>query len=195
MCLIHNIVFQGRFPSDPQAQERLGLSADLLAEIMTTQTLRVGRQKRKTKGLQRTDQDINNPTMPVVNLLLGAIKSSNMVLTVSPGYAREVRSDPIKGAEMQSFCAAADIQVCRLCRVRGSGRGLRVKSHGITGNACVRITKLVLVWCVMRTVTRSRRVEISRGARVAAVCCCSGKPVLQCVAAVVNRCCSVLQQW
>ena len=43
-----------------------------------------------------------NPAMPCVNMLLGAVRTAGMVLTVSPRYAREVMSDPLKGCELET---------------------------------------------------------------------------------------------
>jgi granule-bound starch synthase len=40
--------------------------------------------------------------MPCVNMLLGAVRTAGMVLTVSPRYAREVMSDPLKGCELET---------------------------------------------------------------------------------------------
>merc|ERR1712216_982405 len=55
----------------------------------------------QVKGL-KSKEETPNPAMPVLNFLLGAVKSADLSLTVSPNYAREVALDPIKGAEMET---------------------------------------------------------------------------------------------
>lgn len=87
--IVHNMVFQGRFPNDENAGARLQIAPDILESMTTQQTLKIGDSK-------------SNPSMSVLNFLLGGIKTADIVLTVSPGYAREVSSCPIKGAEMEN---------------------------------------------------------------------------------------------
>lgn len=100
VALLHNMVFQGRFPDDPNASKRLHLTDDLIQSMSLKQTLKVGNQHKQTKGL-KSKEKIPNPAMPCLNFLLGAIKASDLCLTVSPSYALEVSKDPIKGAEME----------------------------------------------------------------------------------------------
>lgn len=107
--ICHNMVYQGRFPSDGNAERRLGVRADMLEAMTIMQTLKVGKQKEQVKGTQQ-GKEIANPPMPVINFLLGALQNSNIVLTVSPGYAREVSTCPIKGAEMQKTLQRVGIQ-------------------------------------------------------------------------------------
>ena len=97
--IVHNMVFQGRFPNDANAGGRLHIEQDILDSMTLSQTLKIGNQKGQ-----------GNPSMTVLNFLLGGIKTANLVLTVSPGYAREVSSCPIKGAEMESVLRQVGIK-------------------------------------------------------------------------------------
>ena len=97
--LVHNMVFQGRFPADAGASGRLGLSPDLLNQMAVEQPLKLGRHKDGTP----------HPAQPAVNFLLGALKTADLVLTVSPQYAREVASDVVKGAGLQQECARVGV--------------------------------------------------------------------------------------
>jgi granule-bound starch synthase len=99
-ALLHNMVFQGRFPYDPKAANRLHLPQSMVDEMKVVQPLKVGKQKKPSKGLKGTEE-IPNPSVECLNFLLGGVKASDRVLTVSPGYAKEVISDPAKGAEME----------------------------------------------------------------------------------------------
>jgi len=107
--IVHNMVYQGRFPCDVNAEARLGVLPDILSLMKVNQPLKVGKQKVATKGLKGSEQ-VSNPTMPVVNFLLGAIKTADLVLTVSPSYAREVMEDSRKGAEMEDALRQVGIQ-------------------------------------------------------------------------------------
>jgi len=98
-CLLHNMAFQGRFPYDPAAAARLGLSKDMIDQMKITQPLKVGNQYVATKGLKGKEV-IANPPMEILNFLAGSVKSADTVLTVSPGYARESAFDAAKGCEM-----------------------------------------------------------------------------------------------
>jgi len=100
--LLHNLVFQGRFPLDPNAAQRLHIPQAMLQEMVVTQQLKVGKQKKQDKGLKSTEET-PNPKIEVLNFMMGAIKHSDTVLTVSPGYAREVVSSPNKGAGMETL--------------------------------------------------------------------------------------------
>ena len=68
--LLHNLAFQGRFPYDEKAAERLNLSPSLISSMKLTQPLKVGRQKKASKGL-KTNEEVSNPAMPCLNFLLG----------------------------------------------------------------------------------------------------------------------------
>ena len=107
--IVHNMVYQGRFPCDPEAEKRLGVLPEILSLMKVNQPLKVGKQKVATKGLKGTEP-IANPSIPVLNFMLGAIKTADLVLTVSPGYAREVSSDGGKGAEMENALRQVGIQ-------------------------------------------------------------------------------------
>ena len=48
--IVHNMVFQGRFPADANAGGRLSIAPDLLEEMKLVQTLKIGRQKKASKG-------------------------------------------------------------------------------------------------------------------------------------------------
>jgi granule-bound starch synthase len=109
VALCHNMVFQGRFPSAPNADKRLHLTADLIESMSVKQTLKVGNQHKQTKGL-KSKEKIANPEMLCLNFLLGAIKAADLCLTVSPSYALEVATDPIKGAEMEDALVANGIK-------------------------------------------------------------------------------------
>jgi granule-bound starch synthase len=98
--IVHNMVFQGRFPNDANAGARLHIAPDLLSSMTLSQTLKIGDQKGGE----------GNPSMSVLNFLLGGIKAADKVLTVSPGYAREVSTCPIKGAEMERTLQAVGIR-------------------------------------------------------------------------------------
>jgi len=109
VALLHNMVFQGRFPAVSDAATRLQLTQDLVDSMSVKQTLKVGKQVKQVKGLKSKEQ-IENPNVPIHNFLLGAIKSADLCLTVSPRYAMEVAMDPIKGAEMEDALKAAGIK-------------------------------------------------------------------------------------
>nr|CAH04621.1 UDP-glucose-glycogen glucosyltransferase precursor [Guillardia theta] len=108
-CLLHNMVFQGRFPYDPNAASRLRLPQAMVDEMVTKQPLKVGRQKKASKGLKES-VEIPNPPMDVLNFLTGAIKFSDAVLTVSPQYAKEVASSSAKGAELEKILTKTGIK-------------------------------------------------------------------------------------
>jgi len=107
--LLHNLVFQGRFPKEGKAAARLNLDAELVDSMTVTQPLKVGRQKKQTKGL-KGHEEVANPAMPVLNFVMGGIKASDLVLTVSPGYAREVAETAEKGAEMEALLTKKGIK-------------------------------------------------------------------------------------
>lgn len=109
VALLHNMVFQGRFPADSDAAARLHLTQDIVDTMSVKQTLKVGKQVKQVKGL-KSKEEVSNPNVPVLNFLLGAIKSADLCLTVSPRYAMEVAMDPIKGAEMEDALKAAGIK-------------------------------------------------------------------------------------
>jgi len=109
VALLHNMVFQGRFPADTDAAKRLHLTQESIDSMQVMQTLKVGKQKAQTKGL-KSKEEVPNPPMQCLNFLLGAIKSSDLVLTVSPKYAVEVAKDPIKGAEMEKALTQVGIK-------------------------------------------------------------------------------------
>lgn len=98
--LLHNLVFQGRFPYDPKAAARLHVPQSIVDDMKVTQPLKVGKQKKQVKGLKAAEE-IPNPPVECLNFLLGGIRAADAVLTVSPGYAKEVVADPSKGAEME----------------------------------------------------------------------------------------------
>jgi granule-bound starch synthase len=100
VALLHNMVFQGRFPADTSAAARLHLSQETVDSMSVKQTLKIGLQKKQIKGL-KSKEEIPNPSVPVLNFLMGSIKSADLCLTVSPNYAKEVVLDPIKGAELE----------------------------------------------------------------------------------------------
>merc|ERR1712127_668139 len=79
----------GRFPADPNAAKRLHLTDGLVEPMTTKQTLKVGKQFKQVKGL-KGKEEMPNPAVPCLNFVLGAIKHADRVLTVSPGYAKEV---------------------------------------------------------------------------------------------------------
>ena len=107
VSLLHNMVFQGRFPADPAAAKRLHLTEELIESMTTKQTLKVGKQYKQVKGL-KGKEEVPNPAMPCLNFVLGAIKHADSVITVSPGYAQEVTTAAGgKGAEMESALKAA----------------------------------------------------------------------------------------
>jgi granule-bound starch synthase len=107
--LLHNMVFQGRFPYDPKAAERLHIPQSYVDKMKITQPLKVGKQKKLTKGLKGTEE-IPNPSVECLNFLMGGVMNSDICLTVSPGYAREVLDDPGKGAEMETVLAERGIK-------------------------------------------------------------------------------------
>jgi len=107
VSLLHNMVFQGRFPADPNAAKRLRLTDELVESMTMKQTLKVGKQYKQVKGL-KGKEEIPNPAVPCLNFVLGAIKHADRVLTVSPGYAKEVLSGD-KGAEMGPALTAAQV--------------------------------------------------------------------------------------
>merc|ERR1719478_1217174 len=74
--------------------------------MTVTQPLKVGRQKKQTKGL-KGHEEVANPAMPVLNFVMGGIKASDLVLTVSPGYAREVAET---AAEMEALLSKKGIK-------------------------------------------------------------------------------------
>jgi granule-bound starch synthase len=100
--LLHNLAFQGRFPLDPKASERLHLPQSVIDTFKVVQPLKVGKQKKQTKGLKSTEE-IPNPPVAVLNFLMGGIKSCDTILTVSPGYAKEVAASPEKGCELEDI--------------------------------------------------------------------------------------------
>ena len=100
--LLHNLAFQGRFPADPKAAERLHLPAEMVESMRITQPLKVGKQKVQTKGLKSTEQ-VANPAIDCLNLLMGGIKTCDSIMTVSPGYAKEVASSSEKGCELEDI--------------------------------------------------------------------------------------------
>jgi len=106
--LLHNLVFQGRFPYDPKAADRLQLPQSMIDEMKVTQTLKVGKQKVQNKGLTSTEETAN-PAIECLNFVMGGIKTADSVLTVSPGYAREVCETAEKGAEMQKLLKAKGV--------------------------------------------------------------------------------------
>jgi granule-bound starch synthase len=108
VTLLHNMVFQGRFPDDGNAAKRLHLTEELIESMSVKQPLKVGKQRKVVKGL-KSKEEVPNPAMPCLNFVLGAIKSSDLVLTVSPGYAKEVAEDPIKGAELEKVLTKVGI--------------------------------------------------------------------------------------
>merc|ERR1711966_21131 len=105
---LHNLVFQGRFPYDPKAADRLQLPQSMIDEMKVTQTLKVGKQKVQNKGLTSTEETAN-PAIECLNFVMGGIKTADSVLTVSPGYAREVCETAEKGAEMQKLLKAKGV--------------------------------------------------------------------------------------
>jgi len=109
VVLLHNLVFQGRFPYEANAAARLGLDSELVESMKVQQTLKVGKQKKTSKGL-KSKEEAPNPAMPVLNFMLGAVKSADMCLTVSPRYAKEVAETPEKGAELETILAAKGIK-------------------------------------------------------------------------------------
>merc|ERR1711990_405360 len=100
--LLHNLVFQGRFPKEAKAAERLHLDEDMVASMSVTQPLKIGQQKKATKGLTGKEE-VPNPAMPCLNFMMGAIKACDVALTVSPRYAKEVAETPEKGAELEKL--------------------------------------------------------------------------------------------
>ena len=102
--LLHNMVFQGRFPYDPKAASRLHLPQSMVDTFKITQPLKVGKQKVQTKGLKGTEE-IPNPAVECLNFILGGVLASDSVLTVSPGYAREIVNDPAKSCELEKELA------------------------------------------------------------------------------------------
>jgi len=107
--LLHNLVFQGRFPYDAKAAERLHLSPELVETMKVKQTLKVGKQSKQVKGL-KSKEEIANPAMPCLNFMMGAIKSADVALTVSPRYAKEVSQTPEKGAELEELLTTKGIK-------------------------------------------------------------------------------------
>lgn len=107
--LLHNMVFQGRFPYESNAAARLHLSEELVESMKVQQTLKVGKLKKASKGL-KSNEEIANPAMPVLNFMLGGIKAADIVLTVSPRYARETATTPEKGAELEKILSAKGIK-------------------------------------------------------------------------------------
>lgn len=98
--LLHNMVFQGRFPYDPKAAQRLHLPQSMVDTFKITQPLKVGKQRIQTKGL-KGGEEVPNPPVECLNFILGGVKASDKVLTVSPGYAREIVNDPAKSCELE----------------------------------------------------------------------------------------------
>lgn len=105
--LLHNMVFQGRFPYDPKASQRLHLPQSMIDTFKITQPLKVGKQKVQTKGLKGTEE-IPNPAVECLNFILGGIQASDKVLTVSPSYAREIVADPAKSCELEKYTAGVE---------------------------------------------------------------------------------------
>jgi granule-bound starch synthase len=106
--LLHNLAFQGRFPLDPKAAERLHLPQAVVDSMKIVQPLKVGKQKKQTKGLKSTEE-IPNPAVAVLNFLMGGIKACDTIMTVSPGYAKEVAASPEKGCELEDIIKAKGI--------------------------------------------------------------------------------------
>lgn len=106
--LLHNLAFQGRFPADPKAAQRLHLPASAIESMRITQPLKVGKQKKQTKGLKSTEE-VPNPAIDCLNFVMGGIKACDSILTVSPGYAREVAASPEKGCELEKIITAKGI--------------------------------------------------------------------------------------
>jgi granule-bound starch synthase len=100
--LLHNLAFQGRFPSDPKAAERLHLPKDIVESMRIVQPLKVGKQKKQTKGL-KSREEVPNPAIECLNFIMGGIKACDSILTVSPGYAKEVAASPEKGCELEDI--------------------------------------------------------------------------------------------
>merc|ERR1711990_1424637 len=82
--------------------ERLHLDEDMVASVSVTQPLKIGQQKKATKGLTGKEE-VPNPAMPCLNFMMGAIKACDVALTVSPRYAKEVAETPEKGAELEKL--------------------------------------------------------------------------------------------
>lgn len=106
--LLHNLAFQGRFPADPKAAERLHLPKDVISTMRVIQPLKVGKQKKQTKGLKSTEE-IPNPPVECLNFIMGGIKAADSIITVSPGYAAEVANTPEKGCELEDLITAKGI--------------------------------------------------------------------------------------
>eukprot|EP00292_Cryptomonas_paramecium_P033456 CAMPEP_0113702042 /NCGR_PEP_ID=MMETSP0038_2-20120614/24945_1 /TAXON_ID=2898 /ORGANISM="Cryptomonas paramecium" /LENGTH=560 /DNA_ID=CAMNT_0000626071 /DNA_START=37 /DNA_END=1719 /DNA_ORIENTATION=+ /assembly_acc=CAM_ASM_000170 len=102
VMLLHNLAFQGRFPEDPKAAERLHLPKKYIESMKVVQPLKVGKQRKQTKGLKSTEE-IPNPPIDVLNFILGGVKACDSVMTVSPGYAKEVAASPEKGCELEDI--------------------------------------------------------------------------------------------
>lgn len=107
VALCHNIVFQGRFPSDAGAGKRLRLSDEMLGSMSMTSTIS---KNGATSGQQK-----------VLNFLLGAIKHSDLTLTVSPRYAHEVK---VEGAGPHSGKGAGLEKALQSKGVRGILNGV-----------------------------------------------------------------------
>lgn len=109
VVLLHNLVFQGRFPYDAKAAERLHLSEELVQSMKVQQTLKVGKQMKQVKGLTSKEQ-VANPSVPCLNFMMGGIKAADLCLTVSPRYAKEVADTAEKGAEMEDLLTQKGIK-------------------------------------------------------------------------------------
>ncbi|CEM05294.1 unnamed protein product [Vitrella brassicaformis CCMP3155] len=89
--LEHNMVYQGRFPYQPNIGQMLNLPDSYIQEMRAYQPLKVGRQ---------------HPRRDVINWLMGGIKYCDKLLTVSPTYAKEMMEGPIKGVELDQLVNA-----------------------------------------------------------------------------------------
>jgi granule-bound starch synthase len=76
--------------------------------MRVVQPIKVGKQKKPSKGLKSTEE-LANPAVECLNFVMGGIKAADSVLTVSPGYAKEVAETEDKGCELEKIIKAKGI--------------------------------------------------------------------------------------
>eukprot|EP00921_Rhytidocystis_pertsovi_P025149 GHVQ01040584.1.p1 GENE.GHVQ01040584.1~~GHVQ01040584.1.p1 ORF type:complete len:554 (+),score=82.70 GHVQ01040584.1:1326-2987(+) len=83
--LMHNMVYQGRFAYEPWMGDAFNLPEAFIQEMRCKMPLMVGRV---------------SPPVDCVNWLRCSLRYADKLLTVSPSYAEEMMSSPVKGVEL-----------------------------------------------------------------------------------------------
>jgi len=92
--LVHNAVFQGRFPVEEGLADVLGVPQPYVDSITFKMPLKVGQYNEKVL---------------CVNTMAAGLRYADRVLTVSPSYAVECSTDPEKGVELEKLFAAGRV--------------------------------------------------------------------------------------